>query len=226
MARAWFMSTASGFSIITGMWRWAHASTTLACEKVSVNVATASGFAVSSMALRSVKSRSLPTWFDAAYFASSAASGSQTATMTTSVGRLCTLCRKPQTWPWFSPAMAMRNGRASGGCALAEAAAIREAKTASDNRRVMVVFRSYLACDGWYTQSGRPQRTAGRKSDAWLTSQTGLPQILRPTERAGHRSCDLPAHRHRTLLHHCHDGTARPTHRNALAAHSRPAATR
>lgn len=46
----------------------------------------------------------------------------------------------------------------------------------------------------WYTQSGRPQRTVDRKSDAWLTSPTGLPQILRPAERVGHRSCDLPAH--------------------------------
>jgi hypothetical protein len=54
MARACFMSTASGFSIITGMWRGAHASTTLACEKVSVKVATASGFTASSILSRSV----------------------------------------------------------------------------------------------------------------------------------------------------------------------------
>src|ERR1035438_2958507 len=98
MACAWFMSTASGFSIITGMWRGAHAATTLTCEKVSVKVATASGFAVSSMLSRLVKSRSLPRWFDEAHFASSAASGSQTATMTTSAGRLCAPRKNAQTW--------------------------------------------------------------------------------------------------------------------------------
>src|ERR1035438_9998963 len=156
MARAWCMSTASGFSIITGMWRGAHAATTLTCEKVSVKVATASGFAVSSMLSRSVKSRSLPRWFDEAHFASSAASGSQTATMTTSAGRLCAFFRNPQTWPWFSPAMAMRNGFTSGGCAAADVVAMAEAKSASGNRRFMAMSASYRGYAGWYTQSGRP----------------------------------------------------------------------
>ena len=47
------MATASGFSIITGMWRWAQASTTMAWSNVLVKVATASGFTLSSMAARS-----------------------------------------------------------------------------------------------------------------------------------------------------------------------------
>ena len=53
--RACSMLTASGFSIITWMWRGAAASTTAGWSQVLVKAATASGFVRSSMVPRSVK---------------------------------------------------------------------------------------------------------------------------------------------------------------------------
>ena len=100
--------------------------------------------------------------------------------MTTSAGRLCAPRKNAQTWPWFSPAMAIRSGFTSGGCAAADVVAMAEAKSASGNRRFMAMSASYRGYAGWYTQSGRPQRSADRKSDAWLTSRWDC-----------HRSSDL-----------------------------------